>query len=211
MSLSLAQLDDGRKKALFNANELLNDARVLLNNGRWARALFLSQIAAEELGKYVIIISAAVNLTRARRLGKDFDSKKFWRDFWKRYRFHRAKMSLLVHLEHFFSEEKAHEYLKKIPEEAHLSEYVKMASLYSDFHEDAFCSPNELITEALSRLTVEVGKKRLNWLKSYDREIIGAEGLLKLTKKNIEYIERLDEKLGIKDLMATMLEDYRRK
>lgn len=112
-------------------------------------------------------------------------------------------MSLLVHLEYFFSKTKAHEYLKKIPEEASLSEYVKMAALYSDFGERAFHSPKELITEEVARLAFRVAEKRVNWLKSYDDEIIDEEGLLRVPQ--IDFV-RMSEKLGVKEYIRHVLE-----
>jgi AbiV family abortive infection protein len=202
--LNLAQLDEGRKKALSNSVDLVNDAKVLQRKNRWARALFLSQLAAEELGKYVIIVSAAVNLTRAEQSEANINWERFWGDFWKRYKLHHAKMSLIIHVEYFLSDSKAHEYLKKISKEAYTAEGVKMAALYSDFY-DKFRSPKELITKRVSSLAVRLAERRVSWLKSYDKEVIGKNGLLRLTKMDLK---QMDEKLGINDLMNRMIKSY---
>lgn len=46
---------NGISKALTNANELLSDAKLLLNNGRFARSVSLSILAIEERGKVELL------------------------------------------------------------------------------------------------------------------------------------------------------------
>jgi AbiV family abortive infection protein len=210
MKLTLDQLDEGRKKALSNSEDLVNDARVLLEHQRWARALFLAQLAAEELGKYTMIASAAVSLIRIQRLDVDIDWDEFWGVFWKRYRHHHEKTSLLIHLEYtFFSDSKAHEYLRKIPSEAQNAEYVKMASLYSDFY-DQFLSPKEIITQSLSNLAVRAAERRLSRMKSFDKEILGQNGLLRLRNLSKMEFMQFDEKFRTKTIYEDMVNSYSR-
>lgn len=80
--LSLEQLAHGRLEALQNAIDLIEDAECLLKQGRWARSAFLSNIAIEELGKYLMIMGAIGNL-----IAGQID----WRKFWKRFVSHREK------------------------------------------------------------------------------------------------------------------------
>lgn len=70
------------RAALDNASSLLADAEVLLNQGRYPRALALTVLAAEEFGKHMMCMSSAVY-----DLNDPADVKKFW----KRFRSHEAK------------------------------------------------------------------------------------------------------------------------
>jgi AbiV family abortive infection protein len=190
--LSLKQLDEGRKKALDNACDLLKDAKILLENKRYARALFLSQIATEELGKYIMLISTAVKVVY-----REVECE--WKEFWKGYRTHKMKSGKVVITEDFFlSDKKFSERFDDSLKQREIYEIAKMSSLYSDFHEDRFYSPMELIDDKTANLAVNVTEKRVNWIKSYDEEIIREDGLLKLSK---ETVDEFYEKLGIKELL----------
>ena len=68
--LSIEQLEHGRKRTLHNAEELVTDARILLGNERYARCYFLSEIAVEELGKYVMLVAATLNVLVGQRRRK---------------------------------------------------------------------------------------------------------------------------------------------
>ena len=57
---SLEELETGRQKAFANAADLVSYAEVLIEDERSARALFLAQIAGEEIGNYIILLNVAV-------------------------------------------------------------------------------------------------------------------------------------------------------
>jgi AbiV family abortive infection protein len=189
--LSLKQIDEGRKKALDNACDLFKDAKILLENERYARALFLSQIATEELGKYIMLISTAVKVVYE-------EVEREWKEFWTGYKTHKIKSGKVLIIEDFFlSDKKFSECFDDSFKQREIYEIAKMSSLYSDFHEDRFCSPMELIDEKTANLAVNVTEKRVKWIKSYDENIIREDGLLKLRK---ETVEEFYEKMGIKEL-----------
>jgi AbiV family abortive infection protein len=56
------QLEQARTKALANAERLVSDAALLLKNKRWPAALYFCQIAGEEIGKYLMVLSALVQI-----------------------------------------------------------------------------------------------------------------------------------------------------
>jgi AbiV family abortive infection protein len=179
-TLSVSQINEGRKKALNNAEELFGEAKILLNRGRSARALFLALIAIEELGKYIMLISAAVNIV---------NNTINWKVFWKRYRDHKSKTSLYLHTEYLFSTIKPSEYLWELKKQSKLQESVKLMSLYSDFasnHDNSFFKPSEAIDMRTADLTIKVLKQHLDNIRDYDRNIIGEKALLNLSKESIE-------------------------
>jgi AbiV family abortive infection protein len=64
-------------KSFENAKELIGEAQLLYDNSKYARALFIAQIAGEELGKHIICTGAIVNFM----VGK-FDIKRFTKRFY---------------------------------------------------------------------------------------------------------------------------------
>ncbi|WP_460867572.1 AbiV family abortive infection protein [Nocardioides pakistanensis] len=70
-------------KALANARALFDDATALYERGRIASAFTLVGLAADELGKHVLVTSFYG--------GRD-ESDDEWRKFWKRFRHHESKL-----------------------------------------------------------------------------------------------------------------------
>ncbi|MPZ61580.1 MAG: AbiV family abortive infection protein [Propionibacteriales bacterium] len=70
-------------EALSNARRLLDDATHLYDQGRLPSAYMLAALAADELGKHVLITSF---------YGAREDSAEEWRKFWKRFRLHEFKL-----------------------------------------------------------------------------------------------------------------------
>jgi len=56
------QLRQAARNAVNNARDLLRDAEILVKHKRWPRSIFLTQIASEEIGKHVMLVSALVKL-----------------------------------------------------------------------------------------------------------------------------------------------------
>ena len=80
--LSPAFLGKLARAALDNASELLGDASVLLEAGRFPRAFALSLLAAEEFGKHMACVSASA---------LDLEDPAVSKTFWQRFRNHDAK------------------------------------------------------------------------------------------------------------------------
>ncbi len=75
--ISLEQLIGGRRQAFQNACDLIRDAEILYEHQRWARCVFLSSIAIEELGKYLIMIGAIGQVLKNQINWKRFRQKDF--------------------------------------------------------------------------------------------------------------------------------------
>ena len=76
-TLSLAALENGKG--------LLDDAQLLLANGRSARAYSLAALALEEYAKHVMALSA---------IGRTISEPGYWPRFWRRFRDHSEKIDL---------------------------------------------------------------------------------------------------------------------
>jgi AbiV family abortive infection protein len=175
--LNLSQIDEGRKKALMNAEGLVNDARVLLQNNSYARAFFLSQLSLEEMGKYIILISAASNPALQRM---------DWNRFWKLYKFHESDDRNFEFLRFIFIEiENLKDQMKYINElyGKNTQEILRGSSLYSDFLKNGFYGPTDTITSELAAFWVSVAERYLSSFRYYDENFIGSENFSKLQKK----------------------------
>lgn len=190
IKMTMKDIDTGRKKVLDNARDLVQDAQILLAKRRYARAFFLAQIAVEELGKYIMLISCAMQVAYG-----NVD----WQDFWKRFRHHKEKITNLVHSEYFFfSDEPPVEYINKILELAKTQEEVKLLALYADYDGKTFSKPIEEIDKTTAEQAVALAKRRVNWIKEYDKKIIGTDALYRLTK---EKVEEFYKRIGITEFI----------
>ena len=126
--LTVEALYKGRLAALENAYHLAADASMLMQNKRFPSSFFLANIATEELGKYALTVSTAVDAAK-----KSVD----WKRFWKNFRSHKGKTQSLLALEDLynvligtssslFDREENKKY-------AVAQEEVKMTALYADF------------------------------------------------------------------------------
>jgi AbiV family abortive infection protein len=174
--LSLAQLERARRCALQNAEELVSDAELLVQHSRWARGFFLAQIAVEELGKYVMIVSATGNIVMG---------TMDWKKFWKRYRSHKEKLQNIHLMEEVFFEEEPPKTLDHLPNEVAEFDALKMRALYSEHFFDRVIKPSEFMPEPFARQAVELAGSRLEWQKTYEREIIGRIQLEELTRDRL--------------------------
>ena len=94
LKLSPENLFRGREKALKNALELYEDAKMLFDAEKWARSFFLIQIATEELGKYGIIVTSTISAIHG-----SLD----WGRFWRRFKNHKNKTRHILLLEDLHS------------------------------------------------------------------------------------------------------------
>lgn len=146
-----------RIAAFENARELVLEAELLLSSSHTARALFLAQIAGEEIGKAFLLAGFAMQSIAA---------VINWKRFWKSFRSHAHKMEAVMLTESALSPaldetERASE-LHTLKERARQLETMKLASLYVDFFSDLSVSaPRKVIQETTARNAVEWAKGRI--------------------------------------------------
>ena len=195
IKLTPANLFAGRKKALQNANELFDDAKILFDTGRYARAFFLIQIATEELGKYGIMATSSISA-----LHGSLD----WKRFWQRFRGHKNKtehLLLLEDLNQFISEKQKD--LLNIEENkkySSMQENVKMKSLYCDIIDGSedFILPSQIISRKLCETALQLLENRIGLVTSFETEVASK---FKLDKLRSEDIERFYDKVGLSKLL----------
>jgi AbiV family abortive infection protein len=191
--LSLEQLTHGRLKALQNAIDLINDAECLYKEGRWARSAFLSQIAIEELGKYLMIMGAIGNLIAG---------QIEWSKFWKRFVSHREKAGNIFLFDAALSPSQEDEKILRDFEKAdtHTTEFQKqkLSSLYVDFQGDRFVLPMDVVDEKTAKKAIENAKAVLFFFELGEKEVFSKENLRELSASTLERIRDEVSKLSTK-------------
>lgn len=170
--LTLEQIEAGCKSALKNAEELVEDALVLLDAGRWARCYFLSEIATEELGKYAMLVGAGILLRTTDLL----DSDEAWKRLWDGLSNHRRKFWAITAVEDLkLGADLTDGDRRRI--EAGEENAVKMQALYSDLYGDEFLRPSEIVAEPEAATVLALVADRLEEQKDFERRLRNMGGI----------------------------------
>jgi len=171
-------LKDLAIKSLENAEELYEEAQILLEKEKYGRSFFLIQIAGEEIGKHILCVGAIGNFA----IGK-FDFKRFK----KRFYTHREKTQSIDVFEKLILTNATLQSFNTIQNDANILEEAKLMSLYCDFIENNAFKPSEIINKDLVESNINILKNRLKLFKSM--------GMVKLLKTTDELpIEKIKSK-----------------
>ena len=182
--LTLEQVANGRLKALRNAEELVADARCLYRKRRWARALFLSQIAVEEVGKYFYLFSSCVMIIKG-----SID----WGRFWKTVRSHSDKTTLFLMMEDALLSEPSEKprTIKEFKGDARILERGKMWALYSDYEQNDFFCSSEVIPRWLAKQALRLARNRVRFGSAFESSGDWSSAIRRMTKADAERVEAL--------------------
>lgn len=181
---------------LENAEQLISEAEILHNHEKWARSFFLSQVAAEELGKYMMVVSAVAFV---------IVGKMDWTLFWRRFRNHRAKFFNIHAMDNLqkiieslsswelpLSEESREEFRKKFVGNLsgasalrEVSSYLRMEALYAEFDGSESYMPSRNFDEKVSGVLLALSMQRLEQMKWFDREVLGDGFLDQVTPEGL--------------------------
>lgn len=154
--LNREQMIIARNKIINNAKSLYEEATILYNHDKYARAYYLLCIANEELGKSIIVTSGIVDF-----LGDNID----WKTFWKRLRNHKDKTGTIEHIENIFiSNDENFCNPKDVQDRIPTFEEVKMISLYSDMIQNDFYEPCEIIQKEMVQAYHKLTGKRIDFV-----------------------------------------------
>lgn len=147
MSLSLTEIDNAIDALLDNASQLTEEAKVLLDAGRFARAFALAQLAREELSKSMMLQAAGARLvTRV---------SVCWKKLKRRLRNHTDKLRLesCLHAIQLYGAGHAAESEKLLSRISAIANYqndLKNAALYVGIKEGAMSTPSNLFDKSLA-------------------------------------------------------------
>lgn len=200
------ELENGYHLVSQNAESLINESKFLLDNGFFARAYTLAQLAIEEVGKCSILCNAILRFYHGEEINIKFFKEKGFFD-------HKEKTKAS-----FISEYTAiWMYEKSIGEKTNLRNEVlndyqnlsalnnfKNHSLYVGVQDDKFISPlnaidkdmaTAILKKAHLRLTAERGSFR-----SLDQMKVSADAILEIEsdpEKKKEIAKKLKEEFGV--------------
>lgn len=177
--LTLQDVDTGIQAIFENVDSLTEEAALLFQHGRMARAYTLAHLSREELAKVTMLHSIGAKLL----LGIQVD----WKSFWKRFRDHKSKLFQ----DSFFNIALAEiEEGKKKPHYSLISGAVpfrndwKNKSLYVSW-ENGFKNPIKLIDKEKVRNIIFLARR------SYELNKHISEKIGKFTDRNAEEIQHL--------------------
>lgn len=177
--LTRDQLTQARLKALRNAKELLQDAKLLVIGQRWPRVVFLCRTAEEEMGKYWFLVGATI---------VSIAGKIDWKGFWRTFRNHRDKTLGVLTLELWgFKGTQLMRELLEFEKRANDLERVRTSALYSDLSTNGFVSPDEVIGEDLAARALKAAMDRLELIELLEKKALrSGAALSNLTKEAVE-------------------------
>ncbi len=141
--LSINQIFSALTKIIENAQELVEDAELLLENNRYARAFALAHLASEELVKFQFLLPVASELARNHNVN--------WKEINKGLRDHRVKIGGAILLNFMFEPPQggvyqASELLQQMSTLKDKND-MKNFSLYASQNGHDYFKPSELIDE----------------------------------------------------------------
>ncbi|HEY9169002.1 MAG TPA: AbiV family abortive infection protein [Lutibacter sp.] len=195
-NIKISEIKKGIELSIENSFELIGDANILFDNGKYARCYSLTQLSLEELGKSIMLYDFYMKLQLNKR--KEIDFKKFRRDF----RDHRLKTFESIFIE-FQMKGKGKTELSEIKDNSLLNfgniqknkegyyDNLKNNSLYVSLKNDKFYKPNELFNKpevktflSESKLKIEFSSSEtLKWLRMDEFLGTDKEGILGENKK----------------------------
>jgi len=218
---ALAEVARGVSKAFDNARELSMEAVLLRSHGALCRSLFLHQISIEECGKIEILGWAAVSLIAGLKTELGKVAAAVTR--------HKAKNNANAYLLPLTDDEKAAaetgdwqralQAFRERQADFHVySNTAKNASLYVDFSEHRFISPNEAITEqmveelaSLNRQFLELAEPKVRmvarWLTDRDETRKTLTWLIGRAEE-LRSQPRTDPRQALSLLMSELLERH---
>lgn len=133
--LDKKQIAVGMHLCYMNARALADEARLLRENGRHARALSLTVLALEELGKIPLICNMILYSA---------DHAEAWRKFWKAFQSHQIKLGVWTTYGKRILHALGRSYEAELPSGIEpLADKFKQLGFYVSFFKDQFLSPEE--------------------------------------------------------------------
>lgn len=161
---SLEELARGSICATRNAEELLDEAKLLFSKGHYARGYALAMLCNEEIGKAMII---------SRLIYTDISDSKGLKSFWARFHSHHSKLGDSMMLLAWDAADTAswRWVRKNLTELKKAHQSLKESSLYVNYENDRFTLPSDVFLEPrlgvgaqimLSETILQLMKKRFS-------------------------------------------------
>jgi AbiV family abortive infection protein len=196
--LDKKQIAAGMHLCYMNARALAEEARLLRENSRYARALSLTILALEELGKIPLIYNMI--LYKA-------DDAKPWREFWKTFQSHQIKLEVWSTYGKRIMHALGRSYETVLPSGIEpLVDKFKQLGFYVSFFKDQFLFPEEFARdnhEWLDLLTAILNERLI----SFDPLHGSLENSERFVDQGVELLATVRE-AKTKDELKKLLSDW---
>lgn len=188
---SEAELKTLCKKAFENAEDLIDDAGILLAKGKYARAYVLAHLACEELAKLPLIYSVRLELS----VGTEID----WKSINKRLNSHEEKLKSMAFFDYLNNRglvgdsESESQYRAQLNFVRQFNE-IKNVGLYAGKLEGKVIAPHEAFGKELTKSMLNLAVGRVNCFKKVWPETINGE-ITSKHRKAYEVVSKLYEEL----------------
>lgn len=175
-NLKVRDAIEGALKTVRNAQQLCDEAELLHRHKMFARSYALSHLAREEVGKSAMLFKVAIDLL--------LDNQIDWKKVDRRFRSHKEKIKndrVLTFLLFGHMEVEGRKLDPKVLFNSGTVEYTnarKNASLYVDWVEGKFLSPEESVSEQQSERNLDLAMYRVVFMS----EVVPS--LVELEQKN---------------------------
>ncbi|WHX62768.1 AbiV family abortive infection protein [Peribacillus frigoritolerans] len=188
-NLSVAQLQEAYTKIFKNAEELLEEAKILFDNGKLTRSFTLSHLAYEELAKLPMVYHTATNVY--------FKKQVNWKTFRRRFQDHKEKIrSMILLLSMIVGTKIGKEEYENMNQFVEAANELKNQSLYTGFYDNMFQQPSECVSKESVELSYQSATKIFNFFsqKQYHKPEGIVKSLENVSKKTFERSNDLSNK-----------------
>lgn len=183
-----------------NAETLINDAKLLLENGRYARALSLSILSLEELSKIPMLMTTATF---------EKNETESWKKFRNRFYSHNSKVSMSSWMLILANKDAKVDDIFEEHSHQRLISYFKEIGFYAGFIGNEIWSPKKIPKELAVR-GVSIAEQRIKAHRKYFEDDITADNLKKLSKyKSIIYDLTKKDGRDIKEIADDIIKTFR--
>jgi AbiV family abortive infection protein len=175
-----------------NANELLSDAEILFQNGRYERSTDLSILAIEEIAKVSIIRAILVS------------EQKDLKNEWKSFRSHTDKNWFLIFLNHVKGSGDKLETFKNVFKDSEGKQRIedfKQSLIYVNHGAKGWSLPKTHISKDVAESIINAAKYFVNT----DEEVMASEPELQLWVKHLKPVWKQD----METMKAALLNCYK--
>lgn len=190
-ALSLPEIETLRALALQNSAELLDEAELLFQHAKFARAYTLAHLSSEELAKLPILAAAGANLANGKTIS--------WTKLDERLRSHTAKLKGLLFVDLLRTgadpTAKVIQVHKQAMSRVDLFNALKNASLYAGVYQGDLYRPNGIFTEKIASEALAISRNRFDVYSAVEQVTHGR--IAELAKRH-SYMKLL-KTLGVDD------------
>lgn len=182
--ITLDSLAYAEIKTIQNANELVEEAKLLFENKKYSRTWALSHLAIEEISKTVVFLFAGVTICNGIELK--------WKELDRFLRSHQSKLKTYFMLNEEFND------FSGMIDNVNALNKLKNRSFYVDLIDDKMYKPSDFFDKGQAKIIINVAKR---YLESHQKDI-GYKGQIKDNhqKEIVKHYWNMHKRMTVKEV-----------